>query len=159
METLLISIYYFHFPDLTLENYISEDLTNITLTVLEGDVIVEIGENETVQPTRKTKQKISRHRITKDESVSIPARIFHRVHTVSKTAACYMYSYVNHTRQLLEQKEIKNPQTTEVGQKNSGLWKEFMVRLESMVRAVGLVSNAFLNVLYSVPMVKRVRVA
>ncbi|PNF20660.1 hypothetical protein B7P43_G03021 [Cryptotermes secundus] len=146
------------FPDLTLENYISEDLTNITLTVLEGDVIVEIGENETVQPMRKAKEKISWHRITKDESVGIPARTFHRVHTVSMTPACYMYTYVNHTRQLQDQKENGNTQNAEVGQKNKGLWNEFMLRLQNIARAIGLVSNAILNVLYSVPMIKRVQV-
>jgi hypothetical protein len=125
---------------------------------LEGDVIVEIGENETVQPMRRRKEKISRHRITKDESVGIPARTFHRVHTVSMTPACYMYTYINHTRQLQAQKENGKAQMTEVGQKNRGMWNEFMFRLQNIARAIGLVSNAVLNVLYSVPMIKRVQV-
>lgn len=125
---------------------------------MEGDVIVEIGENETVQPMRRRKEKISRHRITKDKSVGIPAKTFHRVHTVSMTPACYMYTYVNHTRQLQDQKENGNTQMTEMGQKNKGMWNEFMFRLQNTARAIGLVSNAVLNVLYSVPMIKRVQV-
>jgi hypothetical protein len=68
-----------------------------------------------------------------------------------------MYSYINHTRELQEQKDAENPQTTAVGQKNNGLWNGFTFRLENMARAIGLVCNAILNVLYSVPMVKRVR--
>jgi hypothetical protein len=126
---------------------------------LEGDVIVEIGENETVQPMRRRKEKISRHRITKDKSVGIPARTFHRVHTVSTTPACYMYTYINHTRQLQVQKENGNTEIREVGQKNKGMWNEFMLRLQNVARAIGLISNAVLNVLYSVPMIKRVQVA
>lgn len=144
---------------MTLENYISKDLTNITLTVLEGDVILEVAENQTIQPTTNMKENISRHRMTKDESVGIPARVFHMVHTVSETPACYMYSYINRTRQLQEQEGSGNGQTTEVGQKHTGLWNEFVLRLHNIARAIGLVSNAVLNVLYSVPMVKRVRVA
>lgn len=127
--------------------------------MLEGDVIVEIAEGKTVQPTTNMKEKISRHRITKDESVDIPARVFHMVHTVSETPACYMYSYINRTRQLQEQEASGTPQTTQVNQKNTGLWKEFAFRMQNIARAIGLVSNALLNVLYSVPMVKRVRVA
>ncbi|KDR20856.1 vitamin K-dependent gamma-carboxylase isoform X2 [Zootermopsis nevadensis] len=145
------------FPDLTLENYISEDLTNITLTVLEGDVVVEI-DNYTVKPRRKKRLSISRHRITKDESVGIPAKVFHRVHTVSKTPACYMYSYVNHTKQLQEENDTENPQTTEVGKKNNRLLNKLVIRLKNMARAIGLVVNAILNILYSVPMIKRVRI-
>lgn len=144
---------------MTLENYISEDLTNITLTVLEGDIILEVAENETVQPTTNMQENISRHRMTKDESVGIPARVFHMIHTVSETPACYMYSYINQTRQLHEQEGSGTAQTTQVDPKNTGLWNEFSFRLHSIARAIGLVSNALLNVLYSVPMVKRVKVA
>lgn len=142
---------------MTLENYISEDLTNITLTVLEGDVIVEIGENETVQPMRKRGEKLSRHRITKDKSVGIPAGTLHRIHTVSTTPSCYMYTYVNQTRQLQDQKQHGNTQMIEAGQKKKRLWDEFLLRLQNIARAIGLVSNAVLNVLYSVPMIKRVQ--
>lgn len=158
-EGLLINNYCLHVPGLALENYISGDLTNITLTVLEGDVIVEIPENKTVQSTTNMQENISRHRITKAESVSIPAKVFHTVHTVSETPACYMYSYINHTRQMQAQERSGMPQTTEVDQKKTGLWDVFVIRLQNMERAIGLVSNAVLNVLYSVPMVKRVRVA
>jgi hypothetical protein len=70
-----------------------------------------------------------------------------------------MYSYINRTRQLQEQEGSGNGQPTEVGRKNNGLWNEFVLRLHNIARAIGLVSNALLNVLYSVPMVKRVRVA
>lgn len=114
-------------------------------------------EKDSVQPKRKT--KITKHSITKDESVGIPAKKFHRVHTVSKTPACYMYSYVNHTRQLQEKEVTESPEATEVGQKNKGVWDIVMLRLENIARAIGLVCNAILNVLYSVPMVKRVRTA
>jgi hypothetical protein len=69
-----------------------------------------------------------------------------------------MYTYVNHTRQLQDQKENGNTQMTEMGQKNKGMWNEFMFRLQNTARAIGLVSNAVLNVLYSVPMIKRVQV-
>ncbi|XP_069669123.1 vitamin K-dependent gamma-carboxylase isoform X2 [Periplaneta americana] len=149
------AIFVADFPGLTLENYIGEDLTNITLTVLEGEVIVEAGDNVTDKHKQGRGNKILRQKISKGESMGVPARLFHRVHTVSATPSCYMYSYVNHTRQL--QEEQGDTPVADVEHKSRGLWREFTFRLENMARAVGLVSNAILNILYSVPMVKRVR--
>ncbi|CAG5118116.1 unnamed protein product, partial [Candidula unifasciata] len=75
------------FPGLWLENYVQPDFDNTTLTVLAGTVVVEFvdeGNNVTLAP---------------NQSVKITADAFHKVHTVSNTPSCYMYVYVNSTRQ------------------------------------------------------------
>uniref|UniRef100_A0A2C9JGW2 Vitamin K-dependent gamma-carboxylase n=2 Tax=Biomphalaria glabrata TaxID=6526 RepID=A0A2C9JGW2_BIOGL len=72
------------FPGLMLENYVQPDFSNTTLTVLKGRVIVEL---EDFNITVKT-----------NESLQIPADVFHKVYTVSETPSCFMYLFVNTTQ-------------------------------------------------------------
>uniref|UniRef100_A0A4W6CEM3 Vitamin K-dependent gamma-carboxylase n=1 Tax=Lates calcarifer TaxID=8187 RepID=A0A4W6CEM3_LATCA len=80
------------FPGLHLENFVSEDLGNTSIHVLQGNVNVEIVEekkNHTLQP---------------GEQIKVPAGAYHKVYTVSEGPSCYMYIYVNTTEAHL----IKN---------------------------------------------------
>lgn len=73
------------FPGLYLENYIQEDLGDTSITVLKGQVIVELvnlHKNVTLNETN---------------TLQVPAGQFHNVHTVSNTPSCYMYKFVNTT--------------------------------------------------------------
>ncbi|XP_071769620.1 vitamin K-dependent gamma-carboxylase [Centroberyx gerrardi] len=77
------------FPGLHLENFVSEDLGNTSVQVLQGQVNVEIVEekkNFTLQP---------------GEQMKLPAGAYHKVYTVSEGPSCYMYIYVNTTEAAL----------------------------------------------------------
>ncbi|XP_042364860.1 vitamin K-dependent gamma-carboxylase [Plectropomus leopardus] len=83
------------FPGLHLENYVSEDLGNTSVSVLQGKVNVEIVEekkNYTLQP---------------GEQMKVPAGAYHKVYTVSEDPSCYMYIYVNTTEAALQENFTK----------------------------------------------------
>lgn len=83
------------FPGLNLENFVSEDLGNTSVQVLEGLVNVEIVDekkNYSLQP---------------GEKMQIPAGAYHKVYTVSEGPSCYMYIYVNTTEADLQKNFTK----------------------------------------------------
>lgn len=131
---------------LTLENYINPELTNITLTVLEGEVILEVSKSNVT--------------LKRDSSVVILPGVFHNVHTVSLTPSCYMYSFVNKTKDDFDILKENSMKSNNILSKNIfyKFWKEIIFRYENIMNSIRLISNAFLNILYSVPMVKRVRI-
>ncbi|XP_067011234.2 vitamin K-dependent gamma-carboxylase [Anabrus simplex] len=142
------------FPGLTLENYINPDLTNVTLTVLEGEVIVE---EEAVESKMDGQDKLINQTVGEGKSVRIPVGVFHKVRTSSPTPSCYMYTYINQSRQIMELRDphYDSPKDHE---KKEGVLDEIRNRIDNFFTAIAIVSNAVLNLLYSVPMVKRVRV-
>lgn len=114
--------------------------------MLEGQVNVELGK---VNHSLSTGHSLS---------VPVPSKMFHKVHTVSASPSCYMYSYVNQTRLNGELHNTKSQGVDKDPSKNSELLNEIWQRWENFVRAIALVSNAILKLLYNVPMVKRVRI-
>ncbi|XP_043459796.1 vitamin K-dependent gamma-carboxylase isoform X1 [Prionailurus bengalensis] len=79
------------FPGLHLENFVSEDLGNTSIQLLQGEVIVELvaeQKNQTLQ---------------EGEKMQLPAGEYHKVYTMSPSPSCYMYIYVNTTELALEQ--------------------------------------------------------
>ncbi|XP_076231158.1 gamma-glutamyl carboxylase isoform X2 [Calliopsis andreniformis] len=79
------------FPGMHLDNYIANNFTNVTLTVLEGEVVYS-NENQTnsiIMP--------------KASSISIKTGQFHRVKTTSVYPACYMYTYNNRKKESEEE--------------------------------------------------------
>ncbi|XP_034515355.1 vitamin K-dependent gamma-carboxylase isoform X2 [Ailuropoda melanoleuca] len=79
------------FPGLHLENFVSEDLGNTSIQLLQGEVTVELvaeQKNQTLQ---------------EGEKMQLPAGEYHKVHTISPGPSCYMYIYVNTTELALEQ--------------------------------------------------------
>lgn len=79
------------FPGMYLENYISNDFTNISLTVLEGEVTYKEEESPDDAIT-----------ISKGRSLPVKTGVFHLVNTTSSYPACYMYTYTNQTKQQLD---------------------------------------------------------
>lgn len=143
------------FPGLYLENYISDQLDDVTVTVLSGRVVLELNPplpepGETVAPRRAN--------VTLEAGgvAAVPSQAFHRVHTVSDTPACYMYAYSNLKRKReAQQKPDQRPPSA---RKAKSVWAALAARAKTAKRAVMLVSSAFLNIMYSVPMVQSVRV-
>lgn len=76
------------FPGMYLENYISTDFTNVSLTVLEGEITY--SKEETMDVITVPKKK----------SIPVETGKFHRIKTTSSYPACYMYTYTNQTKQL-----------------------------------------------------------
>ncbi|KAL5019128.1 hypothetical protein ScPMuIL_004850 [Solemya velum] len=73
------------FPGLHLENFVQEDLGNTSITLLQGEVIVEL---------------VDQHRnvsLTAGQKMQLPSNQFHNIHTVSDEPSCYMYIFVNTT--------------------------------------------------------------
>lgn len=77
------------FPGMHLQNYISTDLTNVSLTVLEGEVTY----SEDKSPNTTI--------LLKERSIAVKTGIFHKVEITSSFPACYMYTYTNQTMQKL----------------------------------------------------------
>ncbi|KAM0731318.1 Vitamin K-dependent gamma-carboxylase [Formica fusca] len=130
------------FPGMYLENYISTDFANVSLTVLEGEV--------TYNEEESTKTII----VPKEKSIPVKTGMFHRVKTTSSYPACYMYTYTNETKKQLESDREKPPSV----ENTLPLLKEINYKITAWARAFAHIANAFFNLVYDVPMVRRVRV-
>lgn len=137
------------FPGMFLENYITPDLTNITLTVLEGSVIYEFEDEETGQSMGVN--------LKKGDSYPMEAESFHRIHTTSKIPSCFMYTYVNGTKEALGGSEITSPKPKHVMKSPFPLVEDLEERWNNFLRMIGHISNSFLHVMYHKPLIRRSR--
>ncbi|XP_054613614.1 vitamin K-dependent gamma-carboxylase isoform X2 [Dunckerocampus dactyliophorus] len=83
------------FPGLHLENFVSEDLGNTSIHLLQGSINVEVVEEK------------KNYTLQAGENIKVPAGAYHRVYTVSEEPSCYMYIYVNTTEAALQQNFTK----------------------------------------------------
>ncbi|XP_074784470.1 vitamin K-dependent gamma-carboxylase [Athene noctua] len=90
LDTHTDAVFIADFPGLHLENFVSEDLGNTSLRVLQGEVLVELVEQH------------QNHSLREGEGMQLPAGQYHKVHTVSAEPSCYMYLYINTTALALE---------------------------------------------------------
>ena len=75
------------YPGMQLENYISNDFSNVSVTVLEGSVTYTEEESKDTTP------------VTKGDWVPVKTGKFHTIKTTSSHPSCYMYTYTNQTEQ------------------------------------------------------------
>ncbi|KAG5894578.1 hypothetical protein JTB14_021558 [Gonioctena quinquepunctata] len=90
------------FPGLYLENFINEDLDNVTLTVLEGKVAYEVEDESSLQSIGV--------KLEKGQSTPVEVGLFHRIHTISETPSCYMYTFTTkgeHEKDPVEKKRFR----------------------------------------------------
>lgn len=130
------------FPGMHLENYISTDFANVSLTVLEGEV------------TYNEEESANTITLSKEKSIPVKTGMFHRIKTTSSYPACYMYTYTNQTKEQLDSNK-KEPPSVE---NTLPLLKEINHKITAWTRAFAHIANAFFNLVYDVPMVRRVRV-
>lgn len=83
------------FPGLHLENFVSEDLGNTSIQVLQGQINVEMVDEK------------KNYTLQSGEQAQVPAGAYHKVYTVSDGPSCYMYIYVNTTEAALQQNFTK----------------------------------------------------
>ncbi|CAL7951877.1 unnamed protein product [Xylocopa violacea] len=130
------------FPGMHLDNYISKNFTNVTLTVLEGEVTYsdEEQEHDTI--------------VSKGSSIPIGTGQFHKVKTTSAYPACYMYTYNNRRK---EQSETDGEDPEEPREAPS-ISKEISYKMDAWLRALNHIANAFFYLVYDVPMIRRVQI-
>lgn len=110
------------FPGLFLENFVQQELGNTSLTVLKGEVIVELVDR---------KENIT---LLEGDKVQLPAQEFHNIHTVSSTPSCYMYIFVNTTDVEFKQMVTKYEQImngTFMGSDAEAIWIKNEVEIGS----------------------------
>lgn len=129
------------FPGLTLDNYISPDLTNVSLTILEGNVrYYNDNDNDT-------------YFLTSGKSISLPSGIVHHVTTIGLKPSCYLFTYVNKTMQEENLVIENNIEAKEL----LPLWQEFLMRLENYKLFLQHMGNCILFLLYDVPIPMEIR--
>ncbi|XP_058795770.1 vitamin K-dependent gamma-carboxylase isoform X2 [Phymastichus coffea] len=132
------------FPGMRLENYVAEELTNVSISVLEGEVIYRDYDGDS-SSTSWT--------IGKGGSLAISSGRFHQVETTSPHPACYMYTFANRTKQQLADRGIEEPPRTKEA---FPILKEIKYRIYAIGRAIGNIFNALLHLAFDVPMLRRV---
>lgn len=127
------------FPGLTMDNYIKPEMGNVTLTILHGAVNFR-HENESKACS-----------LSKGQSVLVKSGFFHKVTTISNVPACYFYTYINATQQLLN---IPSDVVHQEWERNSllPLAQEFQARWENYKKFLYHVANSILFEFYHVPM-------
>ncbi|XP_028048732.2 vitamin K-dependent gamma-carboxylase isoform X2 [Monomorium pharaonis] len=129
------------FPGMYLENYISTDFANVSLTVLKGEV------------TYSKEKSMNVITMSKKKSIPIETGKFHRIKTTSSYPACYMYTYTNQTKQL------DNKRNSPSMVKNTPwLLKQINNKIIAWTKTFVHIANAFLNLVYDVPIIRRIRI-
>ncbi|XP_022816293.1 vitamin K-dependent gamma-carboxylase [Spodoptera litura] len=83
-------VFFADFPGYDQEKYIPEDLQNVSLTILEGDVVFE---------PEVTQQRIGQSfKLAKGHRIQIIPGTFHKVLNIGEEPAFYMYTFFNHTQ-------------------------------------------------------------
>lgn len=123
-----------------LEHYISEDLTNVSLSVLEGPVAYE-PEASSVTPAKTLI-------LNSGEGINIVPGTFHVVHTISKEPAYFMYVFTNKT---IANNEFNNTDYKESYEKLP-ISKEFFKRLEKFVKFFYLTFGTIFEYFYQMPL-------
>lgn len=78
---------------MSLENYISPELTNVSLQILEGTVLFESQDSENVHVLNKGAKEI------------MQVGRFHKIHTIGEKPSFFMYTYMNATKEITTQSE------------------------------------------------------
>ncbi|XP_018566321.1 vitamin K-dependent gamma-carboxylase [Anoplophora glabripennis] len=126
------------FPGMYLENFINSDLQNVTLTVLEGKVVFEMEDQETLQSIGVP--------LKKGDRVPVEVGVFHKIHTVGESPSCYMYTFVRDG--VLDQEETDQKYTM---YSPFPLVEDVQDRMESLLRMWRHIGSSFLYVLLGRP--------
>ncbi|CAH1954167.1 unnamed protein product [Acanthoscelides obtectus] len=130
------------FPGMYLENYIDDNMQNLTLTVLEGKVVYEIEDDDLQQSAGVV--------LSKYDSIPVENGVFHKIHTVSDTPACYMYTYVNFEKRD-EEEEYKEPQYNRRSYAPFPVLEDFSERKAAVARMWKHISGAIEYFLFNKP--------
>lgn len=142
-----------------LENYINKDLSNVTLTVLDGQVYYELVSKKRNKHVVGSIEKSIAFHLTKGETIQVPSKVFHKIHTVGEKPACYMYTFMNSTMKKMDDDPSRMPKIDYGKVKpEPRLWEEFVYKINNFLTFLQHVGNALLYVVYGVPMMRRIEV-
>lgn len=140
-----------------LENYINPDLSNVTLTILDGQVYYELVSRKHTKKNIKSMEKSIAIHLTKGETIKVPSKFFHRIHTVGDKSACYMYTFMNSTMKNMEEDPTRiHKAAYEENKPKLPIWKELTEKINNLVTFLQHIGNALLYVVYGVPMMRRI---
>ncbi|XP_017059532.1 vitamin K-dependent gamma-carboxylase isoform X2 [Drosophila ficusphila] len=133
------------FPGLTLTNFISPDLINCTLTILEGNV------------RYRNERDPEAYFLTAGKSIGLENNITHLVTTIGQKPASYLFTYTNKT--MLEQDEggITTDKPEREARSILPLWQEFQHRVTNYQQFLAHIGNCLLYLIYDVPIPLAVR--
>ena len=83
-----------------MENYLSDELKNVTLRVLEGEIILEEEEEEEAE-VEEEKGCGQGTMVKEGDAANLKTGRFHKVHTVGSHPVRYVYTFANGTKQHL----------------------------------------------------------
>lgn len=130
------------FPNQTVDSFISNDLDNVTLTVLDGVVLYQ------------SEYLGSLHTLQRGQSIYVVAGKFHKVTTTSETPSCFMYTYINRTMQ-----NIGTVRVDESHESILPIWKEIVNRAKNVKQFLCNIQNSLLFELNGVPIPEREKVS
>ncbi|KAG7299861.1 hypothetical protein JYU34_016881 [Plutella xylostella] len=129
------------FPGYELENYLPEDLTNVTLTVLGGRVAYQ------PEVDNHHGQSFLLHA---DDHMLVAPGTFHKVMNVGRDPAYYMYTFINGTEAGSPRKEVKPatylPITKEFARRLAGMRTFFQLVLQSIFQLFFRLPVSIMNV-------------
>ncbi|OXA63681.1 Vitamin K-dependent gamma-carboxylase [Folsomia candida] len=131
------------YPGLFLENFLPEELVNVTITLITGGIVFE-------------ENGINSSLSVSGEEHPVKSGKFHKVYSTHESPSCYMYRYTNGT----EQQSMYGDESLEIdtlSEIQANFVKFMASKVEIFSRSVYLVANSYLNVLFDVPMVLRRR--
>ncbi|XP_017100434.2 vitamin K-dependent gamma-carboxylase [Drosophila bipectinata] len=134
------------FPGLTLTNFISPDLINCTLTILEGNVRYSNEQDPEV------------YFLTAGKSICLDSNITHLVTTIGQKPASYLFTYTNKTMLEQDMESLDEGASTDREERPLlPLWQEFQQRVSNYQQFLGHIGNCLLYLLYDVPIPLAVR--
>lgn len=120
------------FPKMQVDHYVSNDLVNVTLFVLEGVIAVR---------NTNTVDKRSNIRLSKGEYRTIRSGATYTVETIGGDASCYMYTFMNRTLRYHHDHHARDKVIED--NYRIGIWRHIVKRLENYKQFVGNIFQTF----------------
>ncbi|XP_046960548.1 vitamin K-dependent gamma-carboxylase [Vanessa cardui] len=119
------------FPDYYQEKFIPMELTNVTMTILEGVVAFE--------PEVEKFSQGQSYKLNKGSRVKLVSGTFHRVLTIGTKPAFYMYTFTNSSEPNIENSTV-NPKLP--------VWEELARRFNNMIKFAKIVVTNIISMFF-----------
>ncbi|EEB12966.1 vitamin k-dependent gamma-carboxylase, putative [Pediculus humanus corporis] len=125
------------FPGMHLENYIEMEFTNVTVTVLEGTITLEQGNNNNT--------------LAKGDFAKINEGTFHKIYTISTVPSCYMYTYNNFSVDTKIDTNLNGTASLGSAILNEIFVENLSIRFEKLFNSFTRLRDCFYKLLFNVP--------
>ncbi|XP_017469542.1 PREDICTED: vitamin K-dependent gamma-carboxylase [Rhagoletis zephyria] len=131
------------FPGLTLDNYISPELTNVTLTILAGNVRYKSDDEDEF------------YFLTAGKSFVLKSGETHHITTIGQKPSSYLYTFMNKT--MIDNELLIDDYSSKEPKPLLPLWDEFKSRVKNYKQFLKHMANCVLYLFYDVPIPMEVR--